>query len=140
MSEPLRLDRVTVHARISAEPTSRGDYCLSRGWDMPADENPLDEGYKVSYHDADGYTTWLPAHVAERAFRIGGSFQDRVKQEYADLRAKHQALLNFTHESLVYAALPTAEKDRLTRQADAMSLYAGILEQRIKAFGSLEAA
>ena len=33
--------------RIEAEPMTRGDYNKYRGWTIPADENPEDEGYIV---------------------------------------------------------------------------------------------
>ena len=37
---------------FEVEPMTRGDYNAYRGWSVPADENPLDEGYLTK--DPDG--------------------------------------------------------------------------------------
>jgi hypothetical protein len=43
---------------VEATPMTRGDYNKLRGWTIPADENPNDEGYLVV--DSEGYRTWYP--------------------------------------------------------------------------------
>lgn len=52
---------------IQAEPMSRGDYNTYRGWTIPADENPADEGYLVKYPD--NYESWSPKKQFEEAYR-----------------------------------------------------------------------
>lgn len=52
---------------IEAEPMSRGDYNKYRGWTIPADEDPEDEGYLVKYPD--GYVSWSPKLQFEEAYR-----------------------------------------------------------------------
>lgn len=52
---------------IEAKPMNRGEYNKYRGWDMPADENPNDEGYLVKYQD--GYESWSPKKQFEDAYR-----------------------------------------------------------------------
>ena len=62
---------------IKAKPMKRGEYNSYRGWDIPADENPDDEGFIVEYIDGGkanhpahaGYISWSPAGVFERAYR-----------------------------------------------------------------------
>ena len=62
---------------IQARPMTRGHYNAYRGWDVPADENPNDIGYLVEYMDGgksnhpshDGYISWSPKDVFERAYR-----------------------------------------------------------------------
>lgn len=51
-------------------------YCKLRGWDVPADENPLEEGYLVEYPDSKsnhpqfrGYISWSPKAAFEAAYR-----------------------------------------------------------------------
>ena len=44
--------------QIEARPMTRGDYNNYRGWQIPAEENPADEGYLVRY--SDGYESWSP--------------------------------------------------------------------------------
>ncbi len=36
---------------VAAEPMSRGEYNAYRGWKIPSDENPADEGYHIRYSD-----------------------------------------------------------------------------------------
>lgn len=51
---------------IKAEPMNRGEYNKYRGWTIPEDENPLDEGYLVRYND--DYVSWSPKEVFEKAY------------------------------------------------------------------------
>lgn len=51
---------------INATPMSRGDYNELRGWTIPEDENPLDEGYLVDY--LSGYLSWSPKMVFEESY------------------------------------------------------------------------
>ena len=51
---------------IDAEPMNRGDYNEYRGWAIPENEDPADEGYLVKYPD--GYESWSPKEVFEKAY------------------------------------------------------------------------
>lgn len=51
---------------VEAEPMNRGDYNIHRGWKIPSDENPNDEGYLLKYPD--GYVSWSPKEVFEKAY------------------------------------------------------------------------
>lgn len=51
---------------IDAKPMSLGDYNLFRGWTIPADEDPLREGYLVEYPDS--YVSWSPKEVFESSY------------------------------------------------------------------------
>lgn len=52
---------------IQAKPMNRGEYNKYRGWEIPNNENPEDEGYLVKYED--GYESWSPKEVFEKAYR-----------------------------------------------------------------------
>ena len=52
---------------IEARPMNRGEYNEYRGWTIPANEYPADEGYLVKYPD--GYESWSPKEVFEDAYR-----------------------------------------------------------------------
>lgn len=52
---------------LQATPMNRGDYNKYRGWTIPSNENPNDEGYLVEYED--GYQSWTPREVFEKAYR-----------------------------------------------------------------------
>lgn len=61
---------------IKAKPMSRGEYNKLRGWEVPADENPNDDGYLVEYvnnkknhPNFDGYISWSPKNVFEAAYQ-----------------------------------------------------------------------
>ena len=51
---------------VEAMPTTRGDYNHYRGWTIPQDENPNDEGYVLQYPD--GYVSWSPKEIFEKAY------------------------------------------------------------------------
>jgi len=51
---------------VESEPMTRGNYNIFKGWTIPEDENPDDEGYKIKYHD--GYVTWSPKHQFESTY------------------------------------------------------------------------
>lgn len=63
--------------RVHARPMTRGEYNAYRGWEVPADENPADDGYLVEYLDGGksnhpnhaGYISWSPKDVFERSYK-----------------------------------------------------------------------
>lgn len=64
--------------RVKANPMTRGEYNQYRGWEIPADEIPQDEGYLVEYLDGgkanhpdhEGYISWSPKDVFDQAYRL----------------------------------------------------------------------
>ena len=56
---------------ITARPMTRGAYNDYRGWTIPTDENPEDEGYLGKY--ADNYVSWSPKDTFEEAYRLTDS-------------------------------------------------------------------
>lgn len=52
---------------VTAELMSRGEYNEYRGWKIPSDENPEDEGYHIRYPD--GYESWCPKKQFNEAYR-----------------------------------------------------------------------
>ena len=52
---------------IKAKPMTRGEYNTHRGWEIPENENPFDEGYLVQYDNE--YISWSPKDVFETAYR-----------------------------------------------------------------------
>lgn len=65
---------------VNAMPMTRGEYNALRGWDVPKDENPGDDGYLVEYTDGGksnhpdfaGYISWSPQEVFDNAYRLRG--------------------------------------------------------------------
>lgn len=74
---------------VLARPMGRGEYNAYRGWQIPLDENPADEGFLVEYVDGGasnhpghaGYISWSPKDVFERAYRLssGLTFGDALQ-------------------------------------------------------------
>lgn len=44
-----------------------GDYNIFKGWQIPENEDPLREGYRVTYPD--GYISWSPKEIFEESYR-----------------------------------------------------------------------
>lgn len=53
---------------VKAKEMTRGQYNIYRGWAIPADEDPSDDGYFVVYPD--GYESWCPKQQFEEANRL----------------------------------------------------------------------
>lgn len=49
---------------------TRGEYNEYRGWTIPADENPDDNGYLIKH--SDGYESWSPEKQFNEAYRECG--------------------------------------------------------------------
>lgn len=52
---------------LEAKPMTRREYNLYRGWPIPENENPNDEGFLVVH--ADGYESWRPKKQFDEAYR-----------------------------------------------------------------------
>lgn len=67
---------VTTRA-VQATPLNRQEYNDLRGWQVPADENPADDGYLVvnsgvsdrNVEGFDGYVSWLPKLAFEEQYK-----------------------------------------------------------------------
>lgn len=108
---------------LQAEPMTRGDYNEFRGWDLPDDEDGEDQGYRVEYPD--GYVSWSPADQFEAAYRLSGTYQERLVIERDDLVARRNAL-----EAYLVGNFGT-ERSELQVQLNAMNDYLAALTARI---------
>lgn len=130
--------------QIDAKPMNRGDYNIYRGWQIPADENPADEGYLVKYPD--GYESWSPKEVFEGAYReketnplavtalemISREYKDRFKAEYEQLSIRYNRLLNMVKKwdkgELDFE--PDCPRWIYDKQLNAMAEYLSVLDYR----------
>lgn len=116
---------------LKARAMTRGEYNEYRGWDLPANEKPEDEGYLVEYLDGGeanhpghaGYISWSPKDVFEKSY-IGMDCSmehpDYVlrlmgeRAELADRLAKLKAFLNL--QTALHSDdedVDTAQRERL---------------------------
>ena len=125
------------HKRVHATPMTRGDYNALRGWDLPANENPADEGYLVIYNQGTEaeHISWSPKAVFDEGYTEVENqhlpeWHQRMLLEHKELGARVEAL----HAALyggICKDFPAPEKMRLKRQLDAMDAYLKALTARV---------
>lgn len=85
---------------IKAQPMNRKDYNDFKGWEVPSDENPSDEGYLVGYPNAKGnfdgpelygchHLSWSPKDVFE------ASYKEKVELSIHDEKVKQNPIIAF---------------------------------------------
>lgn len=130
--------------RIEARPMTRGDYNTYRGWQIPADENPADEGYLVKYRD--GYESWSPKEVFEEAYVVeddspllatvfnmkSPDYKKRFEAEYRQLRIRYEGLKRMCEkwDAGELDFTPTCPIATYDKQMAAMVDYLSVLEVR----------
>nr|DAU51108.1 MAG TPA: Dec protein, OB-Fold, Decoration, VIRAL PROTEIN [Caudoviricetes sp.] len=130
--------------RIKARPMTRGDYNTYRGWQIPADEDPADEGYLVKYRD--GYESWSPKEVFEEAYVVedvspllatvfdmkSSDYKKRFEAEYRQLRIRYEGLKRMCEkwDAGELDFTPTCPRAIYDKQLSAMVDYLSVLEVR----------
>ena len=130
--------------RIEARPMTRGDYNVYRGWQIPANENPADEGYLVKYRD--GYESWSPKEVFEEAYVVEGvspllatvfdmkssDYKKRFEAEYRQLRIRYEGLKRMCEkwDAGELDFTPTCPRAIYDKQLSVMVDYLSVLEVR----------
>ena len=87
---------------VLATTMTRGEYNEYRGWTIPENEDPTEQGYLVEYVDGGkpnddrhkGYISWSPRDVFEQSYHQAQTPQDRVRLEQRDLYDKLDKLEN----------------------------------------------
>jgi len=120
---------------IHAAPLNRRDYNVFKGWALPEGENGDDEGYIVEYSDSDGYVSWSPKDVFERAYSLGSkpkaeTWATRLVAEWREVKDRLTKLVIFLGSPEFYQ-LPKEEQVDLWAQSEAMEKYAVILTNRM---------
>ena len=155
--DPLNRTYVGTKA-LFAQSMTLGDYNTHRGWTIPENENPNREGYLVQYPD--GYISWSPKEVFDASYqemtishipsqgeapsgedgapetqpeRSEGAttWEDRVRQEGAELRDRLSKLDFFIADDSKFLSLPDRQQRLLKEQREAMSSYLNILGARL---------
>lgn len=123
---------------LQAEPMTRGDYNVSRGWKLPANEEASEPGYRVVYQD--GYVSWSPAPQFEESYLDLGDvsrlqpYQLRVVAEKAQLDDRLEKLTAFIARPSFHD-LTGHQQSLMVRQRRVMEEYQEVLEDRIATFG-----
>lgn len=89
-----------------------------------------EDGYKVVYED--GYESWSPKDVFEKAYKVADTFLDRLIIEQKELAEKLEKLCLFIESpKFVEIVQDTKQQELLILQKAHMSEYLKILNQRI---------
>ena len=122
---------------VKATPMNRGDYNAFRGWQVPENENPDDDGYLVVYPNGesnvdgfDGYVSWSPKKQFDDVYYIAETFKDRLVIEYEQLEERLGKLRGFI-QSERFQSLAEEDRNLLVEQEKVMDSYLAILNTRI---------
>lgn len=133
--------------QVKARAMTRGEYNKIRGWTVPVDENPNDEGYVIKrFVDGKVHINWFPKNEFEKTYVKMGveplrdtailmcseDYKERFIAEYQQLVIRYKGLkamlekwdeneLNFT---------PTCPRNTYNMQIEAMVNYISVLEAR----------
>ena len=123
---------------------TRGEYSKFRGWTIPEDENPSDEGYLVKY--SDDYISWSPKDAFEEAYSEIGvkplfdtslmmkskNYKERFIAEYQQLIIRSKALKAMLEkwDKNELSFIPISPRSTYNMQLSAMTNYIAVLEAR----------
>jgi hypothetical protein len=125
---------------LKATPMTKAEYCLLRRWDVPADEDPAERGYTVEYQDGgkpnlpdfEGYISWSPADVFEKAYQPCNNYLERMAIEHGELMDRIENLTRFVHDNNgAFVRLSSLHRDLLKAQLRAMEAYEAVLALRM---------
>lgn len=131
--------------RLEAKQMTRGDYNKYRGWTIPENENPDDEGYLIRH--SDGYESWFPKKQFENVYKVcndmttltntsilmcSTDYKEKFKAEYIQIEIRYRGLLNmckkWDRNELTFK--PTCPRSTYDMQLRVMRDYLSILEMR----------
>lgn len=117
--------------QVSATPAWRIDgKVYPKDGEVPRSMN-REDGYKVVYED--GYESWSPKDVFEKAYKVAETFLDRLMIERKELAEKLEKLCLFTDSpKFMDVVKDENQRELLIKRRDYMGEYLNILNQRIK--------
>ena len=126
---------------VLATTMTRGEYNEYRGWTIPENEDPIEQGYLVEYVDGGkpnddrhkGYISWSPRDVFEQSYHQAQTPQDRVRLEQRDLYDKLDKLENFLDKGQP-DFIDDEQWALLKEQQMHMDAYNDVLTKRIAKF------
>lgn len=128
---------------VLATTMTRGEYNKYRGWQIPENEDPAEQGYLVEYVDGGkpnderhtGYISWSPHDVFENSYKSQPKTHiDRMVEEKEALDTKLNALKAFLAKVATNEApmLTDDQVGNLEEQCEAMQSYSDVLGIRIE--------
>jgi hypothetical protein len=128
----LKMTKYTGTKTIKACPMPLGEAekVLGRTIETSAVENrELTPGYLVEYQD--GYRSWSPKEVFDKAYRVSETHLDRMNIEKDEVEARYLADRKFSFTQQ-FRNLSETKRKLLTKQLDMMECYLYTLSRRIE--------
>lgn len=119
--------------QIEAEPMTMGEAYrrgLLHAGRVPSESEKSKAGYYVKYDN--GYESWSPADVFEKAYKVADTFLDRLRLERDELHDLYVKAKNYLSSPLAEKQLTPREKGSLAAQVEFMRQYLLCVEERIK--------
>lgn len=95
----------------------------------PAKQNYSDEGYLVQYED--GYRSWSPKEVFEKAYKPADNFIDRMVIERDELQKRLVWLTSSLMTEGFHEKVGDKQYYWMQEQRNAMEIYVDVLNKRI---------
>ena len=132
------LTSFTANRTVQATPLNRQEYNDLRGWEVPSNENPADDGYLVvnasvserNVESFDGYVSWLPKLAFEEQYKPNHTPIDRMQIELDELHERMDKLGAFIAKGQP-EFLNDDEWTLLQEQANHMANYYNVLNARL---------
>lgn len=118
--------------QIEADPMTLGDFVAITGrnpYKNPDEHDTGEEGYFIRYED--GYESWSPKSVFEKAYRVAETFIDRMQIERDEIKMRFNKARDFFNSSKFNELTPEEQKV-FNHQLDLMREYIYILDERIR--------
>lgn len=128
----LKMTQYTGTKTIKACPVTLGEAekILGRKIDTSSvEDRNSTQGYLVEYED--GYRSWSPKEVFERAYKVSETYLDRMRIEHDEEKTRYHNIADFIF-SAKFRQLPKEEKQRIRLQAEIMRSKLLVLGNRIQ--------
>lgn len=116
---------------VTAKPMTRVDAEVFLGKSIkPAKQDYSDEGYLVRYED--GYQSWSPKEVFDKAYKPADNFLDRLILERDELQKRLSSLTSALMQEDFQEKVGSKQYYWMQEQRNAMEIYVEVLNKRIK--------
>lgn len=115
---------------VTAKPMTRVDAEALLGKSInPAKQEYSDEGYLVRYED--GYQSWSPKEVFDKAYKPAGNFLDRLIIERDEVQQRLSSLTSALMQEDFREKVGQQQYYWMQEQRNAMEIYVEVLNKRI---------
>lgn len=116
---------------VTAKPMTRVDAEVVLGKSIkPAKQDYSDDGYLVRYED--GYQSWSPKEVFDKAYKPADNFLDRLIIERDELQKRLSSLTSALMQEDFQEKVGSKQYYWMQEQRNAMEIYVEVLNKRIK--------